>query len=505
MQPINRLFVNSMYTVHLSTKRDLQLNLMRVKLATRRELGELKSPLTSGFLLFLTLCIWSISGPLTSGYDSTFHLANIWCANGNQAGICEDIAVSNNGIQGRIPASLTSESVESGLVNADLTASSRKSPFYRIMHFFVSDNTTLSVLLIRFVNSFFAGLIFFCLMFFSVGKTRTAILSAWTFSIIPIVMATLWQSNPRSWGYLSVMSCWAFLYLALNSISRNPRYPRLIWIPFTFSLFLALTSRVDAAVFTIFSCTIVLSSYLIKTGVIRVGTFSVVALLAMFAFYVVRAFSSTLSWYTQFSFGSLFVDNEILFVLIHLPENIADGLGLGLRYVDLGPDAIGIIGVSLYCIALASWLKQSTPHQVIIVVAGAAFMFLAMFQIAFNWPEMNEASGVYVTALLTVLLGFAATYSRTTDYFPNSKAGVSAIVLLLSISHALSLYSKFEWGVRSDIANNTYTNLSLNGGWWWDIPIGPNWFYWFGVFCFPAWLSISWKLALQQKTTALKF
>jgi hypothetical protein len=477
---------------------------MQVELPARRDLGDLKIPMISGLLLFLTLAIWSISGSLTSGYDSTFHLANIWCANGTQTGICEDITMSNNGIQGRIPASLTSEPVESGLVIADLSASSRESPFYRMMHFFVSDNTTQSVLLIRFVNSFITGFIFFCLMFFSIGRIRIAILSAWTFTILPVVMATLWQSNPRSWGYLSVMSCWAFLYLALNNTARNPHYPRLIWLPFAFSLFLALTSRVDAAMFTVFSCSIVLSSYLIKSQFIRVRTFSIVALLAMLAFVVLRTFSSTLSWYTQFDFGSLFVDNEILFVLIHLPENIADGLGLGLRYVDLGPDAIGIIGVSLYCIALASWLKQSTPHQVVIVVAAAAFLLFAMFQIAFNWSEVNEASGVYVTALLTVLLGFSATYSRSTDYFPSSKSGVSLIVLLLSISHALSLYSKFVWGVRSDIANDTYTKLSLNGGWWWDIPIGPNWFYWFGVFCFPAWLSISWKLALQQKTTALK-
>ena len=475
-----------------------------MELAPRRGLGDLKSPLISGFLLFLTLGVWSVSGPLTSGYDSTFHLANIWCANGNETGICEDITETNGGVQGRIPASLTSEPVTSGLVVADLTVSSRESPFYQIMHFFVSDNTTQSVLTIRFVNSFIAGFIFFCLMFFSFGRIRIAVLSAWTFTVIPIVISTLWQPNPRSWGYLSVMSCWAFLFLALNKPTRNPRYPRLIWVLFVFSLFLALTSRVDATMFTIFSCLIVLSRYLIKTEVIRIRTFSVFAILAMVSFIVIRTFSSTLSWYTQFDFGSLFVDNEFLFVLIHLPENIADGLGLGLRYLDLGPDAIGIIGVSLYCIAIASWLKRSTAHQILIVVSTTVFMFFAMFQIAFNWSEVNEASGVYVTALLTVLLGFAATYSRSTDYFPNSKTSVVVIVVLLSISHALSLYSKFEWSVRSDIANDTYTNLSLNGGWWWNFPIGPNWFYLFGVFCFPAWLLTSWKLALRQKTTTLK-
>ncbi|MEY3696900.1 MAG: hypothetical protein RJA41_550, partial [Actinomycetota bacterium] len=163
-----------------------------MKLATRGDSGDFNTPIISGFLLFLTLAVWSISGSLTSGYDSTFHLANIWCANGNQTGICEDITMSNSGIQGRIPASLTSEPVESGLVIADLSTSSRESPFYRIMHFFVSDNTVQSVLLIRFVNSFITGFIFFCLMFFSIGRIRTAILSAWTFTIVPIVMATLW-------------------------------------------------------------------------------------------------------------------------------------------------------------------------------------------------------------------------------------------------------------------------------------------------------------------------
>lgn len=477
---------------------------MQIDLAQRRGLSDLKFPLISGFFLFLTLCVWSLSGPPASGYDSIFHLANIWCADGEKASICEDITKSDRGIQGKIPASLFSETDISGMVIAELQVSSRESPFYRIMHTFISDNATQSVLTIRFINSLLAGLIFSCLMFFSSGKIRTAILSAWTFTIIPVVMSTLWQSNPRSWGYLSVMSCWAFLYLALNHSTRNPRYPRLVWIPFVFSLFLALTSRVDAAMFTIFSCSIVLSSYLIKTRVIRVRTFSIFTLLAAVTFFVIRSFSSTLSWYTQFDFGSLFVNNEFLFVLVHLPENIADGLGLGLRYVDLGPDAIGIIGVSLYCIALTGWLRQSTPHQAVIVTTAAAFMLLAMFQIAMNWSEVNEASGVYVTALLTVLLGFAATYSRSTDYFPNSKTGVAVIVTLLSISHALSLYSKFEWSVRSDIANDTYTNLSLNSGWWWNIPIGPNWFYLFGVFCFPAWLLTSWQFALGQKTTTLK-
>jgi hypothetical protein len=62
------------------------------------------------------------------------------------------------------------------------------------------------------------------------------------------------------------------------------------------------------------------------------------------------------------------------------------------------------------------------------------------------------------------------------------------------------LYSKFEWSVRASSSNDAYTNLSLNGGWWWNSVIGPNTVYLIGAFSFPAWLIASWAIVNREPT-----
>ena len=72
-------------------------------------------------------------------------------------------------------------------------------------------------------------------------------------------------------------------------------------------------------------------------------------------------------------------------------------------------------------------------------------------------------------------------------------------IVLVSTCHALTLYSKFEWSIRSGPTNDSYSNLSLNGGWWWSSPIGPNIVYLLGAFAFPVWLIVSWA-TIDQST-----
>lgn len=461
---------------------------------------EKRLALFSGLFLFISLCVWSFSGPLTSGYDSTFHLANIWCANGERPGICEDLSTKDSVTEADFPAALASNPQTPEFARTELVDPSRKSPFYSIMNLLVTKDTTQSVILIRLVNSFLAGLIFFLLLFFGTKKSRIATVSAWTFTVVPIVMATLWQPNPRAWGYLSVMSSWCFLYIALNEDTPSKFKKASIWIVFVFSLFLAFTSRVDATLFTIFTCGIVLIIHLLKKQFLQMKHLLVFSAIASLAFLLLRLLSSQIQWYTQFSFTSLFGSRQTLFVIIHLPENIADGLGLGLRYPDLGPNAIGIFGVSLFAIAITSWLSHANRFQIASTSLVFGFMLLAMFQIAFYWPEANEASGVYTVALLTVSLGIAAIYSGDRTFFPGTTTQRMIVIMLISLSHALTLYSKFDWSVRASVTNDTYTKLSLNGGWWWNSPISPNIVFLIGAISFPIWLVNSWKLiSLNQR------
>jgi hypothetical protein len=470
----------------LDTHKDLKLN-RNVVLAA-----------LSSVFFFLSLCAWSLSGPLTSGYDSTFHLSNIWCAQGEKPGICEDYSTVNGKTYGNVPAELASSPQTPEYFRAELSDPSRKSPFYSIMNFLVTENTTQSVLLIRLFNTFISSFMFFALLFFATQKAKVAVLSSWTFTVSPIIIATLWQPNPRSWGYLSVMSSWAFLYIALNNEGFSKVKKTCLWLVFCFSLLLAFTSRVDATLFCVFTCGVVLLVSLLKNGSLKPKTVGIATAVSLTAFLVLRLMSSSIQWYTQFSFSAVFGSRQTLFVLIHLPENIADSLGLGLRYPDLGPNSIGIIGVVLFGIAISSWLREGNAFQIAATFAVFGFMLLSMFQIAFYWPEANEASGVYIAALLTVCLGIASVYSMSENYFPNTNNQRFLAILLVSVCHALTLYSKFDWSVRANVTNDTYTQLSLNGGWWWDASIGPNVVFLIGSFAFPAWLVFSWATILEK-------
>ena len=125
-------------------------------------------------------------------------------------------------------------------------------------------------------------------------------------------------------------------------------------------------------------------------------------------------------------------------------------------------------------------------------------MILAMFQITLNWTEQIGPSGVYVVQLLTVMLGLSLALSDHNQDFLLKLSHRAMFISLLAITHALALFSRMEWAVRpNNELNDTYFNLSLNGGWWWNSPIGPNVVFLIGALAFPAWLIVSWSVVAK--------
>jgi len=50
-----------------------------------------------------------------------------------------------------------------------------------------------------------------------------------------------------------------------------------------------------------------------------------------------------------------------------------------------------------------------------------------------------------------------------------------------------------EFCVRQGKNIGTFTNLSLNGGWWWDFGLGPNYVFALGAISYPVFLTFAWK------------
>jgi len=456
-----------------------------------------RKPLLAAVLLFTTLSCWSFSAPLNNGFDPTFHLASIWCGWGESPGKCENYGARGYGYGGNIPDELRGLST-SELHDQEITSPSTRSLFYPIMRVFAGDNATQSVLLMRLIQSFIASMIFGSLIHFGSRKMKTAVLSAWTFTMIPIIISTLPQTTPRSWAYLSGMSSWAYLMLALDR-HKQKQNSKMLWILYGFSLFLAVASRWDATLFIAFTTAVVLSIHFIKNNLMKFRTIVWFLVSGMVLMGLLRIIFPRLATYTSFNFGSTFTSGKTIFQLIHIPENIADGLGLGVRLADLGPNLIGIIGVVLFVFMLSRSLDSANKFQIFSIVSIAIFMFMAMFQITLSWTEQIGPSGVYVVQLLTVILGLSVALANDAQMYLYRKSNQAIFISLLGASHALALFAHMEWAVRpSSELNDTYFNLSLNGGWWWNSPIGPNVVFLIGAIAFPAWLIVSWNLVSKE-------
>lgn len=89
------------------------------------------------------------------------------------------------------------------------------------MRVFASENTTRSILVIRLFNSVLASVVFFFLLYVTRSRVRQAVVGSWTFTILPVLISTLPQLNPRSWAFLGVMSSWAFLHSGLSAENND--------------------------------------------------------------------------------------------------------------------------------------------------------------------------------------------------------------------------------------------------------------------------------------------
>ncbi len=450
-------------------------------------------------LLFICLIAWSLSAPINNGLDPTFHLANIWCGWGESPGICEEVREINSGYVAKIPNYL--HGVDSPtLSDQEIAQPDARSLFYSIMRVFVSKNATASVLSMRFFQSLLVSFIFWALIKFSIGKIRVAIVSAWTFTITPIIVSTLSQTTPRSWAYISGLSSWAFLLIALDRL-KNHQKSKIVWVFFGLSILIAVASRWDATLFASFSSSLILLIYLLKEKKIEFKQFGLLALCGALLLIIARIIFPRLASYTTFDFGSTFTSGRTVFQLIHIPENIADGFGLGVRLVDLGPNLIGIIGTVLFAFVLSRSLINYNRLQIGSVISISIFVFLVMFRMTISWPEQTGPSGVYVVQLLSTMLGISIALSGEKQDYLLRISNRTIFISLLGLSHALTLFSRMEWAVRpSNELNDTYFNLSLNGGWWWNSPIGPNVVYLLGAFAFPAWLIVSWNIVAKTST-----
>lgn len=186
------------------------------------------------FAVFIAVVVaifsWSIASPPGSSPDDDFHLPSIWCAWGEQAGICEPTNSPNTRY---LPAELVQSTCIAYKPNESASCQQRRDltvingmtetargnfdksyppVFYSIMRFFVVPNFQESILAMRLFSAIVFAVVGMMIWSINPGILRRILPVAWAVTAVPLTISILASNNPSSWAIFSIVTCFATLF-----------------------------------------------------------------------------------------------------------------------------------------------------------------------------------------------------------------------------------------------------------------------------------------------------
>jgi len=463
--------------------------------------------LLATFALLMTLVCYSISSPIGSGPDTDYHLANIWCGWGEAPGLCENQGRINGVPSAEVPFmfQMCDERTIESFPYCEFETEHPQTQFlrtqsgpdqnlyYKIMRVFASENPVIGVIQIRILNSIIASLILFLILTLSTRRLRFAGLAALSFALVPNVLQYATSVNPRSWSILSVSTSWIFLYSYLESRDDPTRLRRSRLVAFLFVAFLAFATRIDASVMVLVTSALVYLSCRFRPERPRLKTSITGLSLFIFLFFVIQFFpriGALFSLNIPQGFGGL---QYSIFQIVHIPEFVADWWSYRVGQSGNGPGIVGIIGLLLFTTNLVFALQGSDMKQRVIFSLNTLIVFGMLTKSTIALGGIIPAPGIYSLGLAAPLLGITIASSRTKFQFMSSMGNRKMAITLLSFAQAISFYSWIEFYTRRGKDLGFYQQLSLDGTWWWDTWVSPNFVFISGAFLFPVFLTYAWK------------
>jgi|694.fasta_scaffold75169_3 hypothetical protein len=469
-----------------------------------------KSSLLVSITLFFTLAAWSVSSPIGSGVDTDFHLGSIWCAHGEIQGVCESIDTTNwptANVTATVPFMFQMcdqrniyvwpkcELSENNPATQEIRIApqGKQSIYYWTTHFLASPNVNRSVILIRLFNAIIASLVFFAMLALSSDRLRKAVVISWTLTLIPNGIQLLTGVNARSWAVLGIMSSWVFLQAFLTEDGPNRRKRLWQMACFIGSVAITASARFDALLFVIFTCTVVLGAHFIdfnKLSFKRAAQLVGILIAVLFTIKLVPRLNDIFSFRVPEPFNST---QYFVFQLVHIPEFVADWWGYQIGQQGNGPGIIGLSGTILFAIYMYAALRGSNRKQLFVTIAISLFICLALFRATTAVLSIIPLSGIYTFGLSAPLIGLTLMFSQGDDRQILKKGLAVTTIVVVSIMHALAFYHWIEFFTQRGLNTGFYYKFSLNGTWWWDTWVSPNFVFLGGAALFPIFLTYAWR------------
>lgn len=450
--------------------------------------------------LFVAMSAWAFSAPIGEGAtpDERFHIGSIWCANGIDEDSCLDFLIPDNrGYYLAVakfddgscfldnPADVVrckTPKVESYPANFDLYPSS----YYRIMNLLVTSHPTLSVLAMRLMNGLIAVSLFAGVLLLAKRRERMAWLTGYIFTILPMTMFLTASVHPSGWAVTGVSTSWLFLQNAIIQFREKSKirfWPVALW---AFASLLVFASRYDAFMFLLFSNFVVLVIEFKIFQRMRYRYMAVATVIVMLSLYLTSrvngmvawifnfplsqpdGWTKTSTWISHWMIQTIWVPLQAL-GLESLSQSYATGQATKL------PDLVWIFGIVILGTAmLISAIKTST-QQILLLVAS--YFLLAFVILSFNGRldrDLFKLSGRYVLPIFSFIVSYSVYLSKSPFQLIEIRRLRTTLISLLSIVHALSLYSLVETNVDGQSFSVEPIHVEINDWWWAGLPIGPN-------------------------------
>jgi hypothetical protein len=217
---------------------------------------------------FLLGSAWAVSSPVASAPDDDYHLASIWCAQGDRDQACQDTGLVpqkfivaagavNSAFCFATKPDVTGDCTRSELNSTEMILTDRVNNiqqlypggYYRVMSVFVGSDVEKSVYLMRLFSVFMVSALMAALIRLVPNGIRQATLVAIAVTFIPLGMFLVASTNPSGWAIAGTLYFFAFgLALLYRSSWRRPG-TWVIAVALSVSAIMAMSSRVDSAAF----------------------------------------------------------------------------------------------------------------------------------------------------------------------------------------------------------------------------------------------------------------
>lgn len=439
--------------------------------------------------LLVALLAWAVASPVGASPDEDYHLASIWCAQGERDGLCAPgDGPERREVQRRL---LTAQGCynfqpeESAACQAERMADSTTTlesdrgnfngsyppVFYFVQGLLASERVIDAVLLMRAANALFAVLLLAAVGLAAPPGLRRGLVGGAAVTVVPLGMFVLPSVNPSSWAVLSAMT---LPVAVLGYITTDePGRRRVLGALAALALGIGAGARADAALF----------------GVLAIGLAGVMTLRPGWPYVRRLVYPAVLA---------------VVGLWLYLTTGQAESIGTAARPEASVSGVVDLLGdiPSLWTGALGGWPLGwvDTPMPAVVGVAswsilvGCVFAALAgahrrqLLALGIGgvavWlvpTYMQHLTGLAVGAAIQpryvlpiIAIVAVVAMSRTGGSVVRWSGGQWLLVVVaLTVANAQALHTN----LRRYVTGTDVISLNLDAGaeWWWEgLPVGPN-------------------------------